>query len=115
MLNVLMPMAGSGSRFAGSSYDMPKPLIPMDNSGTRMFMLATFPVPVDQKFIFIVRSDLFGSELYEPIVSERYDNYKIVLQDGPVGGAAVSTLYAQDLMYYDIEVNSVKRTNAYGW
>lgn len=101
MLNVLMPMAGSGSRFSGTKYDLPKPLIPMDNSGTRMFMLATFPVPVDQNFVFIVRSDLSGSELYEPIISKRYSNYEIVSQDGPADGAVISTLHAEHLIDND--------------
>ena len=101
MLNVLMPMAGSGSRFSSSPYDVPKPLIPIDNSGTRMFMLATFPVATTENFIFVVRSDLFGNDLYEPIISDKYRNYEIISQDGAVNGAVSSTLYAEHLIDND--------------
>lgn len=102
MINVVMPMAGNGSRFFGSNYDEPKPLIRINNSGTPMFALATLPIPAVENFIFITRSDIDGYDSrFEQYVASNYPNSKIVAQDGPLAGAVLSTLQARDFIDTD--------------
>ena len=53
-LNIIMPMAGLGSRFENSEYKLPKPLI--DIKGKPMYAWATDSLPLEncQKLIFIL-------------------------------------------------------------
>lgn len=42
-MNIVIPMAGAGSRFAQEGYDLPKPLIPVD--GVPMIVRAVQTLP----------------------------------------------------------------------
>tara|TARA_R100000234_G_scaffold40732_1_gene24402 strand:- start:10422 stop:11150 length:729 start_codon:yes stop_codon:yes gene_type:complete len=50
-MNVLIPMAGEGKRFA--SYDLPKPLIPIN--GKPMIQCAVESLGIDARYIFVVK------------------------------------------------------------
>jgi len=66
----LMPMAGAGSRFAKQGYTQPKPLIPV--MGRPMVMQAASDMPMSEKTIFILRSDLPQlSEIKKTLLSLR--------------------------------------------
>jgi len=56
-LNVLIPMAGLGSRFESAGYTFPKPLI--DINGKPMIQIVVENLNIDARFIYIVRSDHF--------------------------------------------------------
>jgi dTDP-glucose pyrophosphorylase len=55
-MNVLIPMAGLGSRFPVSEYKVPKPMIPIKNFGLPMIEVAIKTLDVSGKYIFIVNS-----------------------------------------------------------
>ena len=52
-LNVLIPMAGAGSRFEKAGYTFPKPLIEVE--GKPMIQLVVENLNIDANFIFIVQ------------------------------------------------------------
>ncbi len=52
-LNIVVPMAGSGKRFADAGYTTPKPLIPVH--GKPMIQLAVDSLKIKGNFIFLVR------------------------------------------------------------
>ena len=52
-MNVLIPMAGAGSRFEQAGYTFPKPLIDVD--GKPMIQVVTDNLNIDAKYIFIVQ------------------------------------------------------------
>ena len=65
-MNVLIPMAGAGSRFAQAGYTFPKPLI--DVNGKPMIQVVVDNLNVDAHFIFIVQKDHYEKyNLYSEI------------------------------------------------
>ena len=54
-LNVLIPMAGAGSRFATAGYTFPKPLI--DVEGKPMIQLVVENLNIDANYIYVVQKD----------------------------------------------------------
>jgi len=54
-LNVLIPMAGAGSRFAEAGYTFPKPLI--DVNGKPMIQIVAENLGVEAHFIYVVQKE----------------------------------------------------------
>ena len=54
-LNVLIPMAGSGSRFRDAGFTFPKPLIEVE--GKPMIQVVVENLGLDANFIFIVQKE----------------------------------------------------------
>ena len=52
-INILIPMAGAGSRFKIKGYEIPKPLIKIDNK--LMIELAIETLNIEGQYIFVVR------------------------------------------------------------
>lgn len=93
-LNVLIPMAGAGSRFEKSGYTFPKPLIDID--GKPMIQVVVNNLNFDCKHIFITQKshrDKYNLDSMLNLVSE---NCSIVETDGITEGAACTTLLAKD-------------------
>lgn len=64
MLNILMPMAGRGSRFRDAGFDLPKPMIPIN--GKPMVEWAAAPlvrISSNFRFIFVALEEDLGSGL----------------------------------------------------
>lgn len=101
-LNVLIPMAGEGSRFKSAGYKEPKPLIPIN--GKAMIMHVVDNLNIDANFIFAIRKD--HEEEYK--ISESLKTYlpdaKFVIVDSLTEGAACTTLLAKDLINTDQEL-----------
>lgn len=82
-MNILILMAGAGSRFLNSGYDVPKPMIPV--SGVPMYRLALDSLNLKGKIIAVTRIDV------------DIDGVVIKL-DQITGGAAESALAAKELI-----------------
>ena len=91
-MNILMPMAGEGSRTKGRS-NLPKPLIPI--LGLPMFHWAVSSANIKAHKIFVIRGE--HREMV-PAIEALYPQSSIVLQDGPLNGAVLSCLLASDLI-----------------
>jgi len=89
MANVI-PMSGSGSRFADVGYLLPKPLIPV--SGRPMILAVIDSLPPAEKWIFIVRREHVEKYAVDVIILSRLPNAVIVIEDNPVGQATSCAL-----------------------
>ena len=97
-MNIVMPMAGRGSRFANVGITTPKPLI--DVLGRPMYAWATQSLPLElaTRLIFIcLREHLAGTSLEKDIHS-RYERYNpsIIPLDHVTEGQACTVLLAQE-------------------
>lgn len=54
-LNILIPMAGNGSRFSSAGYELPKPLI--DVNGKPMIQRVIENLNIEANYIFLVRKE----------------------------------------------------------
>ncbi len=93
-MNVLIPMAGAGSRFEKAGYSFPKPLI--DINGKPMIQLIVDNLNIDAKHIFLVQKlhyDKYGLQYLLPLITN--NNCEIIQVDGVTEGAACTTLLAK--------------------
>jgi HAD superfamily hydrolase (TIGR01509 family) len=99
-MNVLIPMAGAGSRFEQMGYTFPKPLI--DVEGKPMIQLVTENLNVDAKHIFIVQKEHYEKYNLKHLLSLiTNNNCEIVQVDGVTEGAACTTLLAKEFIDND--------------
>lgn len=95
-LNVLIPMAGAGSRFEKAGFTFPKPLI--DINGEPMIKLVHENLNFEANFIFIVQKDHRKKYNLDTLLNLISPNCKIIETDGLTEGAACTTLLAKELI-----------------
>lgn len=93
-LNVLIPMAGAGSRFAEQGYTFPKPLI--DVEGKPMIQAVVDNLNMDARFIFIVQREHAEKYNLDTTLNLIAPGCTIVKIDGVTEGAACTTLLARE-------------------
>ena len=93
-LNVLIPMAGAGSRFQQAGYTFPKPLI--DVNGKPMIQVVVENLNIDANFIFVVQKEHRQKYNLDTLLNLITPNCKIVEVDGLTEGAACTALLAKD-------------------
>lgn len=98
-MNVLIPMAGAGSRFEKAGYTFPKPLI--DVRGKPMIQWVVDNLNVEAKYIFIVQRSHFEKYNLKETLSNFCSNNEIVQIDGITEGAACTTLLAKQYIDKD--------------
>jgi HAD superfamily hydrolase (TIGR01509 family) len=98
-LNVLIPMAGAGSRFEKAGYTFPKPLI--DVEGDPMIKLVTENLSLRANFIYIVQKSHREKYNLDTLLNLISPNCKIVEVDGLTEGAASTTLLAKEFIDND--------------
>jgi len=97
MLNIVIPMAGSGSRFADAGYNKPKPFIDVNGLPMIERVLANLQQP-DSRFILIVRAEHKKQEsAYFESLRERYP-VALVTTDQMTEGACCTILLAARLI-----------------
>lgn len=95
-LNVLIPMAGHGSRFAQAGYTFPKPLIEVN--GKPMIQVVVENLNIDAHYIFIVQKAHYEQYQLKYMLNMIAPGCDIVQVDGVTEGAACTTLLAKDLI-----------------
>ena len=93
-LNVLIPMAGAGSRFQQAGYTFPKPLI--DVKGKPMIQIVVDNLNMDANYIFVVQKEHRAKYNLDTLLNLIAPNCKIVEVDGMTEGAACTTLLAKE-------------------
>jgi HAD superfamily hydrolase (TIGR01509 family) len=93
-MNVLIPMAGAGSRFQQQGYTFPKPLIEVN--GSPMIKVALDCLGIDANFIFIVQESHRSQYNLDSMLNLIVPNCTIISSDGLTNGAACSTLLAKN-------------------
>lgn len=95
-LNVLVPMAGAGSRFELAGYTFPKPLI--DVNGEPMIKIVSENLNLDANFIYIVQKSHREKYNLNTLLNLISPNCTIVEVDGITEGAACTTLLAKQFI-----------------
>lgn len=98
-LNVLIPMAGAGSRFEAAGYTFPKPLIEVN--GKPMIQLVVENLNVEANYIFIVQKSHYEKFSLGYLLGLVAPGCKIVQTEGVTQGAACTTLLARDYINND--------------
>ena len=95
-INILLPIAGHGSRFSTVGYDLPKPLIPVDD--TIIVEKSLQSVAYDNcNLIFIVREEHKEKYQIDAVLHQNFgDDVKIVSVDYDTKGAICSCLLAEE-------------------
>lgn len=100
--NVVIPMAGHGSRFSQAGYTFPKPLI--DVKGKPMIEVVVRNLGLDTEtahFIFIVQKEHYEKYDLQNLLSRIAPGCDIVQVSGVTEGAACSVLLAKDFINSD--------------
>lgn len=105
VLTILVPLGGSGRRFADAGYAVPKPLI--DVNGAPMIVrvvesvAAAFGTGDEYRWVFVVRGDN-GRAVVDRLSKFYYPNgAKFVWADEPTEGAACTCLLAREYVDTD--------------
>ena len=92
-LNILIPMAGAGSRFKEAGYIFPKPLIEINNKPMIQWVIES--LKLDGNFIFIVQKEHQEKYNINSVLKILKPNCKIIELDHITEGAACTTLLAK--------------------
>jgi len=98
-MNVLIPMAGAGSRFQQAGYTFPKPLI--DVEGKPMIQVVVENLNIDANFIFVVQKAHREEYNLDTLLNLISPNSKVVEVDGLTEGAACTALLAKEYIDND--------------
>lgn len=98
-LNILIPMAGAGSRFAEAGYTFPKPLIEVN--GKPMIQLVVENIGLKGNFIFICQKEHYDKYNLSSLLNLIAPNCKIVIAEGMTEGAACTALLAREYLMND--------------
>jgi len=95
-LNVIVPMAGHGSRFAVAGYTFPKPLIEVN--GRPMIQVVKESLNIDAHYIFIVQKEHYEKYQLKYMLNMVAPGCDIVQADGVTEGAACTVLLAKEFI-----------------
>lgn len=98
-LNILIPMAGAGSRFEHAGYTFPKPLIEVN--GKPMIQVVVENLNIDANYIYVVQKSHREKYNLDTLLNLITPNCKIVEVDGITEGAACTALLAKQYIDND--------------
>ena len=98
-LNILIPMAGRGSRFADKGYVFPKPLVEI--KGKPMIQLVIENLNIDANYIFIVQKEHVEKYNIKQMLEILKPGCTVIELDEVTEGAAVTTLLAKEFIDND--------------
>ena len=93
MINVIIPAAGEGSRFKTVGYNLPKPLIPVNE--TAMIVKAIESLGIVGKYHFVIRNNEYMQQTMDAIYTACPDPNIVSVTYMPEGAAA-SALIMED-------------------
>jgi HAD superfamily hydrolase (TIGR01509 family) len=98
-LNVLIPMAGAGSRFAAAGYTFPKPLI--DVNGKPMIQLVVENLGLVANYHFVVQKEHREKYNLDAMLGLIAPGCQVIEVDGITEGAACTALMAREFIDND--------------
>lgn len=118
MLNIVVPMAGHGSRFANAGYVLPKPLIPVHDIPMIHLVIHNLAPKTPHRFIFICQQQHLDSFPLETKLKEWAPGCVVLSVASVTEGAACTVLLSRDLIdnddplmiancdqYVDVDIN----------
>ncbi len=95
MLNIVIPMAGHGSRFSKAGYTDPKPLIPVHGKSMIEVVIDNLTPNCAHRFIFICQAEHLHSYPLRNLLEEKSPGCKILEVSAVTEGAACTVLLAK--------------------
>jgi dTDP-glucose pyrophosphorylase len=118
MLNIVIPMAGHGSRFKAAGFELPKPLIPIHDKPLIRCVVENITPKCPHRFIFICLEEHIREYRLTEALTEYAPHCELVGVDRVTQGAACTVLLAKRFMdnadalmiansdqYADIDIN----------
>lgn len=101
MLYIAIPMAGKGSRFVGSEYSLPKPLIPIHGVPMIELVVRNIRPRCPHRFIFLALADHLEQTNLRMVVEAVAPGGLIVPVPNVTEGALCTILFARDIIDND--------------
>lgn len=101
MLNIVVPMAGAGSRFSNAGYSDPKPLIPVLGEPMIKRVIDNLRPTLSHRFIFICQEDHDKNYNLKEKLKEWSPGCEVILINGITEGAACTVLKARQFINND--------------
>ena len=101
MLNIVIPMAGAGSRFSKAGFKDPKPLIPVHDMPMIQLIIENLRPVEPHLFIFICQREHIHLYGLQKKLNDWAPGCKIVEIDGLTAGAACTVLAASEFINND--------------
>jgi NDP-sugar pyrophosphorylase family protein len=101
MLNIVIPMAGRGSRFREAGYTVPKPLIPVRGVPMIQVVINNLRPRRAHRFIFITLREILNQPGVESLLRSSTHNPEVIAIDEVTEGAACTVLLARRLIDND--------------
>lgn len=95
MLNIVIPMAGRGSRFANAGYKMPKPLIDVNGKPMIEWVTENIRPKCAHRFIYICQQEHLEKYNLADLLNRLAPGCQIVTVDHITEGAACTVLLAE--------------------
>ena len=95
MLNIVIPMAGRGSRFANAGYKMPKPLIDVNGKPMIEWVTENIRPKCKHRFIYICQQEHLEKYNLADLLNRLAPGCQIVTVDHITEGAACTVLLAE--------------------
>ena len=95
-MNIIIPMAGAGSRFESAGYTFPKPLI--DVEGQPMIHKVVNNLNIQGRYIFLVQKAHYEKYNLENLLNLISPGCEIIQLEGLTEGAACTVLTARELI-----------------
>lgn len=102
-MNIVVPMAGLGSRFVQAGFTTPKPLIPVEGRPMYAWAVESLPLQYASSLIFVLLRTMPSYEKLRDDILTRYANSNPVVLDVPelTRGQSETVLRARDLIHND--------------
>jgi HAD superfamily hydrolase (TIGR01509 family) len=98
-MNILIPMAGAGTRFQQAGYTFPKPLIDVRNKP--MIQMVVENLNMTGRYIFVVQKEHYEKFNLKYLLNLVAPNCEIIQTEGLTEGATCTTLLAKHLIDND--------------
>lgn len=102
MINIVIPMAGAGSRFAQAGYIDPKPLIPVHGVPMIKVVIDNLSPVIPHRFVFICQRAHVAAYGLSEKLNAWAPGCALIQLDGITEGAACTVLTAKDLINSDV-------------
>lgn len=97
VLNIVIPMAGKGSRFAEAGYTFPKPLIGIKNQTMIEVVINNLRPIHDHRFIFIAQKEHCQKyDIYNILKRATSNKFELIQINGVTEGAACTVLLSSN-------------------
>lgn len=95
-LQILLPLAGAGSRFTNGGFTIPKPLIPVDGKPMVLKSISSLDsIKIEKRYIFIIRQEHTKKDRLDKLILQELPEADIIIIPKLTRGAVETCLSAK--------------------